>query len=202
MELTVQGDDIVMQELAEYSARCLRALVRAMNRALASGRSVGVKGVSAEVGLQQKVVRDAMTFREATFQTLTARLGLSLKKIPLSKFNARGPEPSKGKGRGVSWRIGSVSKRGEDMFLATLRSGHRGVFSRVVNPSERKSLGAWSKNLPIFQHHGPSLGYILDKQRQPVQKAMIESFHKNFDHEMEYQRGRTGFQMTESGGDV
>lgn len=201
MELTVQGNDVVMQELAEYSPRCLRALVRAMNRGLASGRSVGVKVISAEVGVQQKDVRKAMSFQEATFQTVTARLGLSLKRIALSKFNARGPEPSKGKGRGVTWRIGNSTKRGPDMFLATLKSGHRGVFSRIA-PGERKSRGAWSKNLPIVQHHGPSLGYILDKNREPVQKAMIDSFHKNFDHEMEFQRGKAGFQMTERGGDA
>lgn len=200
MEITSQGGELVLQELAEYSPRVLKALLRAMNRGLATGRSTAAKLISAEVGVSQKDIRAAMTYQEATGSRLVARLGLSNKKIPLSKFNARGPEPSKGRGRGVSWRIGAVAKRDTTLFLATMRSGHRGVFERF-GPSTSKSRGAWSKNLPLQQKYGPSLGYILEKKRQAVEAAMMASFQKNFDREMAY-RSRTGtVTVTESGGD-
>lgn len=184
--LTIDGDQLVLEELAEYPKRTLKALVRAMNRSLGTGRTFMARAISADVGIKQSAVRKALRTRDASFARVEASLGATLARIPLSEFNAKGPEPSRGQGRGVSWRIGGTTKRAQDLFIATMESGHRGVFVRVGGL--RKSEGAWSKNLPIKERFGPSLGHVFGKKRSAALKEMHASFLKNFDHEMNYRQ--------------
>ena len=74
-------------------------------------------------------------------------------------------------------------------FFATMKSGHLGVFKRL-RESERKSKGpsgkvAWSKNLPIDQLHGPSLGRVFKKYRPLGQARMQEAFDTTMNHELD-----------------
>jgi hypothetical protein len=74
------------------------------------------------------------------------QLEITGNRIPLIDFAARGPEPSRGRGRGVSYRLPGGRSRDPHAFIATMPSGHRGVFKRTGK--ERN---------PIIQSHGPSL---------------------------------------------
>lgn len=193
----IEGDALVLEELGEYNGRVLKALVRAMNRALGTGRTYMARAVASDTGIKQSDVRAAMSTREATFNRIEASIGAGLKRLPLSKFNARGPEPSKGTGRGVTWRIGQRTGRGPNLFLATMKSGHRGVFARVG--ADRKSRGAWGKNLPIDERYGPSLGRVFGFYRPVALSLMKQSFDKNFDHEMDYRNRKPTVTVQETG---
>jgi hypothetical protein len=125
MEITLIGDKAVDAALRDYPKKATRAIVRAMNRALTSGRTLLVQRIAADTGLKSGDIKKAMTVREASSQSLEARLGLGLKRIPLISFNARGPEPSRGRGRGVSYRLTGGSGRIPNAFIATMKSGHR-----------------------------------------------------------------------------
>ena len=200
--VSIQGDDIVIAEMAEYNTRIVRALVRSMNRSIKSGETVMVRAIAGDVGLASRDVRAALRSTPATFDRPVARLAASLKRIALEKFNARGPMPSRGRGQGVSWRIGGSTRRDRGLFRATMRSGHVGVFARVGGKGA--SEGAWSDNLPIAERFGPSIGQVFAKHRPAGQARALETFQANFDREMAY-RSRTGgatVEVVESGGDA
>lgn len=183
VKITVTGIDQIVVSLDNMPRSIARASVRAMNRGMASGRTVMVRAIASDVGLKQKDVRDALVYREASLAKPEASLAASLKRIPLVDFDARGPEPSRGRGRGVSYRLQGGRSRVETAFLARTSSGHRGVFIRAGKT--RKSVGAWSNNLPIRELYGPSLGHVFNKYRGDAQERAIEMFQKNFGHELE-----------------
>ena len=196
-DLEMAGDKALIADFGEAPQAVTRAMVRALNRSIASGRTVMVRGIAGDIGLRSKDVREALRPREATLSRPEASLAASLKRIPLIEFRARGAEPSRGKGRGVTYRIGGASKRLEHAFIATMSSGHRGVFMRThallpgqSGPrfSSRKSKGAWSPNLPIKEKHGPSLGRVFAKHRPAGLARVREQFLKVFGHELRFER--------------
>jgi hypothetical protein len=132
-----------------------------------------VSAVAGETGLRSRDVRDAIALREASLAKPEASIAASLKRIPLEKFNAKGPQPSRGRGRGVSYRIGPRAGRLPRAFIAKMPSGHVGVFERRTK-----------KRLQIDERFGPSLGHIFSKHRQAGIDRALESFHKNFQHEL------------------
>lgn len=183
-DITIDSHGIEI-DFADAPARVGKVAARAINRSITSGRAYMARQIARETGLKVGTIKDALPTTQATYLRLEARLAASLKKIPLIDFNARGPEPSRGLGSGVAYRIGPRRTRIKDAFIATMKSGHRGVFRRVGR-GERKSRGAWSKNLPIVQLYGPSLGHIFQKYRVPAQGVMDRTLAKNFDHDLVY----------------
>lgn len=182
--ITVRIDDRDVGILCqEAPGRIQRAIVRALNRAAGSARTAMVREIARDTGLKSGTVRDQVPVRKATLTEPSATISATLKRIPLIDFKARGPEPSRGKGRGVSYNLPSGAGRNPNAFIATMGSGHRGVFVRAAS-STKTSAGAWSKNLPIFQLFGPSLGHVFIKY-QPVGIAKAEdAFIANLKHEL------------------
>jgi hypothetical protein len=179
VEITLVGDTELDAALKEYPKRATRATVRAMNRAITSGRAFMVQRIAADTGLKSGDVRKALVLRNATEQRLEARLSAGLKRMPLIAFNARGPEPSRGKGRGVSYRLKGGGGRIASAFIGTMRSGHRGVFMR-----------SGKSRLPIRELFGPSLGHVFAKYRPEGIARAREAFVTNFRSEMKFEAGR------------
>jgi hypothetical protein len=180
MQLSVEtsGSDAIAIDLRDYPAKVTRATVRALNRAIASGRTVMVREIARDTGLRSKDVRDAMVMREASAARPEARLAARLKRIPLIDFRARGPEPSRGRGKGVTYRLSGGRGRIESAFIATMKSGHRGVFRRKGK-----------ERLGIIELYGPSLGQVFRKYRAQGMARAQEMFEKNFDHELGFVKG-------------
>lgn len=191
-DLDLNGHSEIAADFGQAPQAVTVAMVRALNRSIGSGRTVMTRLIAADLGLRAKDVRDKIRLFEASQSYPEASLRASLKRIPLIYFGAKGPEPSRGKGRGVSYRLGSGSTRIETAFIATMRSGHRGVFVRKQATSARKSSGAWSANLPIVEKFGPSLGRIFGKHRPTGIARVREQFLKNFGHELRFERGFGG----------
>lgn len=186
MEITVIGGPEVDALLRDYPARITKAMVRAMNRGIGSARTLMVREIARDTGLRSTDVRNALSMREATNARPEARLATSLKRIPLIKFNARGPEPSRGRGRGVTYRLSGGRGRHPNAFIATMPTHNkRGVFVRD-GEGKRKSPRAWSKNLPIRELFGPSLGHVFAKYRSAAGARAKEQFDKNFAHELDF----------------
>lgn len=179
MEIVLIGQPEIDAALRQYPKRATRAMVRAMNRALTSGRALMVQRIAADTGLKSGTIRDAFAMRNATNERLEARLAVGLKRIPLIDFNARGPEPSRGRGRGVSYRLKGGSGRIEHAFIATMKSGHRGVFAR-----------SREARLPIRELFGPSLGHVFAKYRPEGIAKVKEAFATNFARELAFENSR------------
>lgn len=155
--------------------------VRAINRTADSEKTALSRAVAADMGLKVGTVKNSITVEKATVNQPEARVIARGKPIPLIEFSARGPEPSRGRGRGVSYRNpGSPRNRAEHAFITTLRSGHRGVFERNT-----------SKRLPIRELMGPSVAHVFQKLVPVGEARRQEVLIKNLEHEIAYalQRG-------------
>lgn len=176
--------------IRELGIRAPRVCARALNRSIVTGRTVMLKVVAQDTHLKQSTVRKAFRTDQAKTSNLVARLTVTGARIPLIEFGARGPEPSRGRGRGVSARLQGGRGRYPDAFIATMRSGHRGVFKRVGTGGS-KSRGAWSKNLPIVELHGPSLPHVFSKYIPTGMTAASEALTKNLAHEFTFALSET-----------
>jgi hypothetical protein len=159
--------------------------MRSLNRAAASGRTAMARVISKDMRLKVGDVRDRIILREATTPTdswwsgarrqLSVTLYASAKRLPLILFRATGPEPSHGKGRGVSASLGG-RKRYPHAFIATMGSGHRGVF-------QRKGLD----RLPITELRGPSIAHVFKKYEQVGIDRTLEQLAKTLGHELAFE---------------
>jgi hypothetical protein len=125
-----------------------------------------------------------------------AQCTASAKRIPLIDWDARGPYPSRGKGRGVSTSlrtsgVTAIKARGKALgvggstgggrgryphaFIAQMRSGHRGVFQR-----------GGTKRMPIFELFGPSIARVADKYTAAAAARGMDQLRKNLVSEFRY----------------
>lgn len=161
MVVTFKTD--VPEMIAKIRKKAPVAQVRALNRAIASANVAMVRAVADDLGVKQGVVKDRTRIEQATPQKLRARIYANAKRIPLIDFGAKGPEPSRGRGRGVTVKSSGGRRTIPNAFIATMRSGHRGVFQRVAGASGRRGPGRNRSQLPIRELFGPSIWQVFRK---------------------------------------
>jgi len=181
MDLSFEGVDTIVADFGAKPTQVTKAMVRALNRSIKSGQTVMVREMARDTGLKSKDVRGAMRLQEASASKPEASLGASLRRLPLITFGARGPEPSFGRGRGVSYKLPGGRGRVATGFIATMRSGHRGVYVR--NTKAR---------LTIRELFGPSLGRVFARFRPAGVARVREVFASNFAHEMDFATSQGG----------
>lgn len=169
--------DQAMKAILRLKEKAPNAIARSLNRAAGSARTVMVREIARDIGLKQGTVREQLVTREARPDKLHTTIEASGKQIPLIDLGASGPEPSRGKGRGVSYRNPGRGGRVRipNAFIATMRSGHRGVFKRVTQA-----------RLPITELHGPSLPRVFEKHMPAAIARGEEQLVKNLEHEFKF----------------
>ena len=166
-----------------------KPLVRAINRSANSGKTLGARLVAKDMGLKVSAVKDAIYVRGATENRLEATIDASAKRMPVLDFNARGPEPSRGKGSGV--RARTKVGRYPHAFIATVKTagpvsqgrqhgGHRGVFQRA----------AGAGRLTIYELFDISIWTSFHKQTTEIQARVQEQLDKNVASEINYALSR------------
>lgn len=151
------------------------ASARALNRAIVSARAVMVRAIAADMHVKQGDVKDRIATYNASPEQLVAKLTASAQRLPLYAFGASGLNPSRGKGRGVSARVGAARSVYPHAFIGTMRSGHVGVF-------ERKG----KARLPIRELQGPSVWHVFGKHVDEGLAAGRESLAKNLQSEFRF----------------
>jgi hypothetical protein len=191
MPITFNATDVLRKLEVLNSSAIPGATKRALTRALSSGSVAIARAVSRDMGLNVGVVKDELRTEVAdTEEGMVGRLSISGNRIPLIDFKARGPEPSKGRGK-VTASTGGGRKTYPGAFITTVGTGgHRGVFQRA-GASHRKSRGAWSANLPIIELKGPSLPHVFYKQREVAIARFQEQFPKELQREVTFALKRT-----------
>ena len=169
--------------IEQYGHRAARAVARAVNRSVASGRTLMSRHISRDMGTPVGTVRDRIGVREASPTRLVAQLTASAKRIPLIDFKARGPEPSRGRGRGVTARLPGGAGRYPHAFIATMRSTHRGVFQRV--PGKRFMRGR-GRRQAIYELFGPSIAKVFSKHGAVARARVLEQLDKNLQSELKF----------------
>lgn len=156
--------------------RAPHALSRAMNRAVVTARTVMAREIAEDTALGVRAVTKELKVTNSRPDSLRARLSVSGSKIPLIEW-----KPTASKRNGVRAKLPPPGKgRYPHAFIATMKSGHRGVF-------QRKTLGTGSKRLPIHELHGPALPSVFAKLSPKAIVAGQESLLKNFEHELEFE---------------
>src|SRR3990172_8829858 len=177
------------RDLEALGAQAPLVMARALNRAILSGQTAMVKTIGADTGIAAKNIKREIRIDKAQRTRPVAAIEIVGRRIPLIAFSARGPEPSRGRGRGgsgpgggrgrgVSYRLLGGRGRISNAFIATMPSGHRGVFRRKTK-----------RRLAIFELHGPSIPHVFEKHFPVFRAAAEESLLKNLASEISFARG-------------
>jgi hypothetical protein len=195
---TVQGTDDLARRLLDLGRDAPVAAHRAIRRTLRSGTVAVGRLLAEDTGLTQRAIRRSLTTTQGTYQDLRGTLAVGLYRdargrsgpggrIPLIEFRARGPEPSRGKGRGVRYTLPSGRGLAPRAFIATMPSGHRGVFARLRPTRSRRGMASPSPALPISQLYGPSLYRVMRRRGLAVTLPEIQTtFERHLAHEIGY----------------
>lgn len=156
------------------------AIMRGLNRGSSAGRTAIMAEVSRDMALGKRFLSKEIKVYPATRLNPVAAIEIAGRRVPLIGFGARGPEPSRGRGRGVRAKLPPPGAgRYPHAFIATMRSGHRGVFERIAK-----------KRLPIRELLGPSVPHVFQKYLPVFEKAALETFQKTVEHEISFRRER------------
>lgn len=182
MELEITTNAVaVMAAIRGQLTTALKHRVRALNRAIGSGRTLLVRETARDMGLTQTVVRTAIRLQDATIARPEASLRTSLKRIPLSRFHARQTKS------GVRYRLPGGRGHHPQAFLARVgRGGHQAVLVRRPK-GQLGPKGGRTKEL-----FGPSIGGVVRKYRDQAVARIQEQFAKNFKHELDFARQQQG----------
>lgn len=177
----------LQKDLEQLGRQAPIVMARALNRAAVSGQTAMVKAVATDTGLAQKNIKREIRIDKATRTTPTVALEIQGRRIPLIAFQARGPEPSRGRGRGVRYsQKGGLRGHIPNAFIATMESGHRGVFVR----SKKNFMKDRPKRHAIDEKFGPSLPHVFEKFLPQFQAAAQESLVKNLRSEISFARSK------------
>jgi hypothetical protein len=180
------------QDLLALAEATPMILARSLNRAGVSGQTALVRAVAADTGIAHKNIKREIQLDKATRSLPIVAMTIRGRRIPLIAFGARGPEPSKGRGKGVTYRLPGGRGRVGEAFIATMQSGHRGVFRRKpgFQRSTRHGPPPTRPQLPIMELRGPSLPHVSEKQLAVFQAAAQQSLLKNLQSEISFVRGK------------
>jgi len=167
------------KDLLELGASAPLILARGLNRAAVSGQAAMTKAISADTGIAARNVKREILIDKATRSKPIVALTIAGRRIPLIAFQARGPEPSRGRGQGVSYRLPGGRGRIGNAFIATMPSGHRGVFKRKAK-----------RRLAIIELRGPSLPHVFEKKLDVFRTAAQDSLVKNLAHEISFAKSK------------
>lgn len=183
IKIVLENKELIAKMQLISAALLPKVTGRALDRAATSARHLAGQLVAADTGLALGVAKAAIKIRRsATAVEITA----PYKRIPLIEFKAKGPEPSRGKGSGVSYKLPTGRGRLPHAFIATMpESGHRGVFERIP--------GKFMKGKPtrqaIGEKFGPSMGRSFEKALPQVQVKAQEALVTNLRHEIDRATG-------------
>jgi hypothetical protein len=170
-------------ELASIGKSAPRVMARALNRAQTAGSTAMSRAVVKDTGIAAKYVKRQASVRvdKATASNHVVAITFTGKKIPLIAFGARGPEPSRGRGRGVSYTMFGERKRDQNAFIATVKAGsegsHRGVFIRKNKD-----------RLPIRERMGPAIPDIMKKFVPLFHQKAQESLRRTLEHDIAFEQ--------------
>lgn len=174
---------------AEFS----QGTARAINRALQKGRTEANRAIRAKYTIKASDVSKALKLANARPSQLYGELIAQGKPIPLKFFK------HKKTNKGVDVEVKKGSKQSiRSAFIATMASGHRGVFGRGEYQSRdfkwrAKRLKKKGNDTPITELHSVSIPSAFSQQKvyDITSDAMIKTFSDRMMHELSRIRNAT-----------
>lgn len=122
-----------------------QAASRALNRTATTVRAEAARMIGHDYNMKISAAKGQMEIRRATKNDLRAAVQVSGRPIPLIEFDARQVRA------GVSVKVKGTRKVVSHAFIATMKTGHKGVYVRIGPP------GDLAPRLPIKQLYSLSL---------------------------------------------
>lgn len=154
-------------------------MARSVNKAGLAGQTAMVKAIGADTGISAKAIKREIRLDKATRTKPILVIEVVGKRIPLIEFGARGPVPSRGRGRGVTAKLPTGAGIYPHAFIATMPSGHRGVY-------QRRKIG----RLPIRELFGPSIPGVFAKFIHIFETVASEALVRNLEHEISFEQSK------------
>ena len=159
-----------------------QATSRAINKTSQSAKSAAVKLIAKDMGIKQKDVRSSITLLKASRIKLQAVVQARGKRLPIIKLDPHAMQNNIG-----------VTYKGQDgqrkqiagAFIATMKTGHRGVYKRAPG----------AKRLPIMELQGPSIPYVFAQAKitQALEETVNTRWPVIFQHEVQFELQRRGY---------
>jgi hypothetical protein len=167
--------DGALRKLGATRIGTTEAITRALNKTAITARADAARNIrDAGYGIKVSSVKGAISIRRANNQDLKAIVTATGNPIPLINYGAR--QTSKG----VSVNVKNGRKVIAHAFIATMASGHKGVFARLGKTHKkvmRRGKSYWS-GLPIDELFGPSIptAFANGAVQDAVKTAIEERF--------------------------
>lgn len=142
------------------------ATVRALNRTATTVRAEAARLIREEYNLKVGTIKDQIRIERATRQRLAAKVIASGRPIPLIEFS---PNQTRD---GVTVKVKQSRKLIRHAFIATMPSGHQGVYIRRGFGNDR------APRLPIDQLFSISLPVAFT--RKQILKALVDVVRRRF----------------------
>jgi hypothetical protein len=186
LTLSVKADvKGVTADLKRYVGDQQKAVVRALNKTADQARTAAAQEVrAAGYNIKASAIKKSFAIKRASSGNLVVVLKATGVRIPLINYGARQTKA------GVSFRVKNGRSTLKHAFIATMQSGHIGVFERIGKQHKKvmRSGKALRTGLPIKELTGPSIPQSL--ANEAVQKALMAKirvvFPKVLKHELAF----------------
>ena len=186
---TVTGTEDLTRRLLEIGQDAPRAAVRSVNRTLVSLRTFAARGLTARLGVPQKLVRSSLWTWKAKINDQTGTFRVGQRRLPLVKLTASQ------RASDVTFRYRKEFRHmpaASPPFRAKMESGHVGIFVRSTRPAEHRGgdprffgrgyPGSW---LPIGEVYGPPISDVFERDLRPAALTKAnDDLAKNLNHEI------------------
>ena len=175
------------------------AISRALNKTARTARAQSSKLIrAAGYGLPANELKKSIDIRPSTTSSLVAQITGTGRPIPLIKYGARAV---KTRGGGVTVNVLHGRKQIRAAFIATMPSGHRGVFVRVGSAAHnalratgkiklvKHARSSYKHGLPIEELFGPSIpsALINEKVSEAMTRVITDRFPVVLRHELNFE---------------
>lgn len=180
MQFDVKADvSAAMRKLKNSQKAVTAAAVSALNKTISEVKTQTVRDMQQEMGeamgLNTTGFRKALQEAKANRNKLAASITATGKPLPLIMFGARQAAS------GTSAKAWNKRKLYKGTFIATMKSGHKGVFKRSSK-----------KRLPVKELYGPSIPQTMASGAidSAMKRHAGNAWPKNWKHELEFYLGR------------
>lgn len=169
----------IRENIERLRRRAPGAIARSLERSAKSGRAFMAKKIADDTGLGSKYVTKDLTVE--VYGEDHADIVVLGNRIPLIAFNARDVRPA-----GVAYKLTGGQGKAPHGFIATMRSGHRGAWSRTRWLKGGKAEKGPSGREKIAELKGPSLPHVFMTYLPDGAAHAGEQLRKNLEHEIEF----------------
>lgn len=173
-----------------------KALSSALNKTATRARTAAARSVKSIYQLSTRAFRNSVQIQRSNYRTLTATLIVDGKPFPVMAFGAKQNKS------GVSFRLKGRRLTIPHAFIATMSSGHKGVFARggypkaagIINTGEtwggKFRFGVNRRPINELKTFSVPYAFLNNSVQTELRYQISEIFPKIFWHEIEWRTSK------------